>query len=248
MLDGLKAGTLLLFDRGYFSFEWFDHVSEQGLWWVSRYVNHASYQVLWVCYQGDGVLDAIIQLGAYRADQARHRVRLVSFWHRGQHYRYLTNVLDPHVLPLRDIAVLYARRWDIEMAFRLLKDYLHLNVLWSAKWSVLQVQLWATLLLGQVVHATQHQVACQAGVQDKEVSMELVVRWVPRLLARGVEPVSYLVKHGERLRFLRPSSCVDIHTPLSDAGWVQPAPQEVLHPAEHARHAHRKCESRPQRR
>lgn len=247
MLEGLKAGTLLLFDRGDFGFEWFDQVNEQGLWWVSRYANRASYQVLWVCYQGDGVLDAVIQRGAYRADQARHRVRLVSFWHRGQHYRYLTTVLDAHVLPLRDIALLYARRWEIEMAFRLLKDYLHLGVLWSAKWSVLQVQLWATLLLAQVYHATQHQVACQAAVDEQDVSMELLVRWVPRLLARGVEPVNSWVKQGVRLGFLRPSRRVDIQTPCIDERWVQSAPPEVLHPVEQVRHAHRKCEPRSQR-
>jgi hypothetical protein len=29
----------------------------------------------------------------------------------------LPNVLDPHVLPLADVVGLYARRWDIELAF-----------------------------------------------------------------------------------------------------------------------------------
>ena len=31
---------------------------------------------------------------------------------------YLTNVRDPLQLPIADIARLYARRWDIELAFR----------------------------------------------------------------------------------------------------------------------------------
>lgn len=34
---------------------------------------------------------------------------------------YLTNVCDPQMLALGEIAQLYARRWDIEMAFRLRK-------------------------------------------------------------------------------------------------------------------------------
>ena len=45
MVEGLQAGTLLLFDRGYLSFPWFDELSERGLWWISRYANHASYHV-----------------------------------------------------------------------------------------------------------------------------------------------------------------------------------------------------------
>src|SRR6266487_1116694 len=35
---------------------WFDELSERGLWWISRYANHASMQVQHVFYQGDGVL------------------------------------------------------------------------------------------------------------------------------------------------------------------------------------------------
>ena len=60
MLSGLAAGTLLLFDRGYLSFPFFDELSEQGLYWISRYANAVSYQVRHVFYQGDGVLDALV--------------------------------------------------------------------------------------------------------------------------------------------------------------------------------------------
>ncbi len=115
LLEGLQQGTLLLFDRGYLSFPWFDELTERGLWWISRYANHASMQVRHILYQGDGVLDAIVWLGIYRADRARHPVRLVQFYHRGRLHRYLTNVLDPQQLSLADIARLYARRWDIEL-------------------------------------------------------------------------------------------------------------------------------------
>lgn len=247
MLAGVQKGSLLLFDRGYFSFEWFDELSARGLWWVSRYANRASYKVLWVCYEGDGVRDVVIQLGAWRADQAAHRVRMVSFWMQGTHYCYLTNLLDPQQLPVGDIARLYARRWDIEMAFRLLKEYLHLNVLWSAKWSVLQGQLWATLLLGQLVHASQHEIAAQAGVEPQDVSMPLLVRWLPRVLAQGYEPISYLAAHGSHLQLIRPSQRLQPAVPFVDALWVKAPPPEVLTPADQARHAHRNCGPRSTR-
>jgi hypothetical protein len=115
LLSGLQAGTLLLFDRGYLSFPWFDELSERGLFWISRYANHASMQVRHILYQGDGVLDAIVWLGTHRADRAKHPVRLVQFYHHGRLHRYLTNVLDPQQLSLADLARLYARRWDIEI-------------------------------------------------------------------------------------------------------------------------------------
>ena len=118
-LAGLKKGTLLLFDRGYFSFALFDELQELGLWWISRYAYNATFKILHICYQGDGVLDAIVYLGVHRTGQAKYPVRLVRFWVKGQLYTYVTNVLDPQMLSLADIARLYARRWDIELAFRL---------------------------------------------------------------------------------------------------------------------------------
>ncbi len=78
LLEGLPVHSLLLFDRGYLSFPWFDELTERQLWWISRYANHASMQVRHILYQGDGVLDAIVWLGIYRADRAKHPVRLVS--------------------------------------------------------------------------------------------------------------------------------------------------------------------------
>ena len=42
LIERLQAGTLLLVDRGYLSFPWFDELTERGLWWISRYANHES--------------------------------------------------------------------------------------------------------------------------------------------------------------------------------------------------------------
>jgi DDE family transposase len=97
--------------------------------------------------------DAIVYLGTSLDNQARSSVRSIQFWLHGRHYCYLTNVLDPHVLKLSDVVGLYARRWDIELAFRAIKDHLNLHHLWSAKWAVVQVQLWCCLILAQVYHA-----------------------------------------------------------------------------------------------
>ena len=70
----------------------------------------------------------IVWLGAYRADRAKH-AGLVTF-RQGTMRRYITNVRDPHTFPIRSIAEV-PRRWDIEMALKLVDLKLHL--LWSSK-------------------------------------------------------------------------------------------------------------------
>jgi Transposase DDE domain len=245
LIEGLPAGVLLLFDRGYLSFPWFDELTKRGLWWISRYANHASLQVRHILSQGDGVLDAIVDLGAYRADRAQYPVRLVQFYCHRQLHRYLTNVLDPQQLPLAEVARLSARRWDSELAFGVLKEHLRAGQLWSAKWSVIQVQIWCALLLAQVFHGLQVQLAAQAGVDPFEVSIDLLVEVVPRLLDRGIAPLPYLVRRGRELGLIRPSSRLEVQVPFVDATWISPAPPEALQPRETARYAQRKCQPGP---
>jgi len=245
MLSGLSAGVLLLFDSGYLSFPWFDELSERGLWWISRYGNRVSYQVRHVLSQGDGVWDAIVWLGQYRADRAKYAVRLVQFYHHGRLHRYLTNVLDPQQLTVADLARLYARRWDIELAFCLLKEHLHVGQLWSAKWAVVQVQIWAALLVAQLFHGLQVQLAAQEGVDPFEVSLDVLVQIVPRLLQQGIAPLPFLGHRGRELGLIRPSSRRPIEAPFVDPSWITPAPPEAVRPRETARYARRKCAPRP---
>ncbi len=236
LVERVQAGALLLFDRGYFSFAFFDQLSSRGIWWISRYAHQASYQVSHICYQADGVLDAIIYLGASQDNQARYPVRLIQFWLHGRHYRYLTNVLDPHLLKLSDVVGLYARRWDIALAFRVLKDHLNLHHLWSAKEAVVQVQLWCCLILAQVYHALQVEIAGQAGVEVFEVSLDLLVRLTPGWLSRGLTPLEHAVRFGRDLGLIRPSTRHRIEVPWIDPNWVVPPPPEAVQPRERVRY------------
>lgn len=245
LLQGLQAGTLLLFDRGYLSFPWFDELTERHLHWISRYGNRISLHVKHLLYQGDGVLDAIVWLGAYRADRAKYPVRLVQFYHQGRLHRYLTNVLDPQQLSLADIARLYARRWDIELAFCVLKEHLHLSQLWSARWEVVQVQIWCALLLAQLFHGLQVQLAAQEGVDPFDVSIDLLLDVVPPLLLRGIAPLPYLGQRGRHLGLIRPSSRRPIEVPFVDPSWITPAPPQAVQPRQTARYAQRKCARGP---
>jgi hypothetical protein len=49
--QGLSVGSLLLFDLGYFSFGFFDTLTQCKLWWVSRYRENTSYRIVHVFYR-----------------------------------------------------------------------------------------------------------------------------------------------------------------------------------------------------
>src|SRR5574340_924207 len=228
MLSGLVTGTLILFDRGYFSFPWLDELTQLGYWYISRTVGKTRYQVLHILYQADGVFDALVYVGVHRSDQAAQVARLVCFRVGTQRSSYLTNVLDPATLSMADIARVYARRWDIELAFRELKEYLGLRLLWSAKLGVIYQQIWASLILAQLLHAFQVELAARAEVDPFDVSLALLTRYVPRLLAQAQDPMAFLLTHGRAMGVIRPSTRRHIQAPVLPLQEVSYPPPEFI--------------------
>jgi len=56
LVEELPWHSLLLFDLGYFSFPWFDYLSECGSYWISCDREKARYQLLHVYYQHGVIL------------------------------------------------------------------------------------------------------------------------------------------------------------------------------------------------
>ena len=243
MLSALAKGTLLLFDLGYFSFPWLDELTQLGYWYITRQRAKTRYQIVHILYQADGVFDALVYLGVHSSDRAGQLVRLVSFRLGSQQYCYLTNVLDPATLPIVDIARLYGRRWDIELAFRELKEHLGLRLVWSAKLGVIYQQIWACLILAQLLHAYQVELAARAEVEPCEVSLALLSRHLPRLLQHTADPMGFLLEHGRAMRLIRPASRRLREAPVVPLQQVSSPPPELLQPRP-AHSAHRKCGSR----
>jgi hypothetical protein len=211
------------------------------MWWVSRLREKTTYEVIHTFYEEGDLFDGLVWLGKHRADQAAHAVRLVTFTRGKTHFRYITNVLDPHGLSLHDIAVLYARRWDIELAFKLVKRHLKLHLLWSAKEEIILQQVWSVLIIAQVLHAFQMEIAGLAQVDPFDVSLELITRYVPRLTAEGKNPMQMIVDQGRDFGFIRPSRRIRPQTPPVDALNFVPLPSDTIL-IRKPRYAQRRCD------
>lgn len=229
LVKPLEKGSLILADLGFFSFAWFDQLTDWEMWWVSRFRKKVTFEVLHTFYtDGENLFDGIVWLGKYRSDKAAHAVRLVTFSMNGQHFRYLTNVLDPKKLSMHEIAQLYARRWDIELAFKALKRHLNLHLIWSSKPTVILHQLWGTLIISQLLHAVQLEIAGLAKVDPFDVSLDLVTQYVPQLAANGQDPIEMIVKHGRRMGFIRPSRRIRPKTPPIGCYDYHPVPEGMI--------------------
>jgi hypothetical protein len=224
LLVGLAAGSLLLADLGYFAFKWFDELTDQGYFWISRLRAKTSYTVIHVYYQQAGVLDALVWLGKHRADRAAHAVRLVQVTRQGKTWAYLTNVLDPQRLSLADISHLYARRWDIERMFNLVKTHLHLHWLWSSHVAVVMHQVYAVFTVAQIILGLRTEIAQRAQADVEEVSLDLMIRWLPRFAQTGQDPVQQIAERGRLAKIIRPVNRTKRDLPALTLNDYLPAP------------------------
>lgn len=243
LLAGVPPGTLVLADLGYFSFRWFDDLTDGGYYWLSRLRQKTSYEVVHTYYEAGETFDGIVFLGAYRADRAKHAVRLVTYRQGATLHRYITNVLDPLLFPLPDIARLYARRWDFELAVKLIKRELNLHLFWSAKQTVILQQIWAVLIIAQVLHALQLEIAGRAGIDPFDVSLPLMVEYIPRWSYTGHDMVALIVEHGRQAGFIRPSRRIRPVTPFINVSALDPLPPDTVL-VRMPRYAERKCNRR----
>ena len=225
LIKGLPERSLILADLGFFGFKWFDQLTEKKMWWISRIRDKTTFEVVHTYYQQDDLFDGIIWLGKYRADKAAYAVRLVTFSVGKTHFRYLTNVLDPKLLSIHDIAHLYARRWDIELAFKMVKQHLKLHFIWSGHLNTVLQQLWGTLIIAQILQASRLEIAHHAEVDPFDVSLDLLTQYVPSLVYEGRDPFKMIIEDGRRVGFIRPSRRIRPKTPSVDHLTVHPLPE-----------------------
>lgn len=227
LLEGLPEFSLLLFDLGYFRFPWFDYLTQRRLWFVCRLREKTTYPLVHTFYRSEGILDALVGLGSSHGARAGHLVRLVRFYDGQQVRCYLTNVLDPSQLPLPEVARLYARRWDSELAFLTLKRLLGLHHWWSSHPVLIQQQIFAVLIIAQVLQAVRLRVALQADVDPFDVSLPLLVQALPQLLHEPAGLEDWLLTQGRQLGFIRPHSCIPLVLPHIDLAQYQQAPPDL---------------------
>ena len=222
LLAQVPIGSLLLFDLGYFNFAWFDYLGERQLWWVSRWRSDTTYQLVHTFYRQQEVLDALVWLGSSHGSRAARLCRLVRFGDGKQVRCYVTNVLDPHLLSMPDLAQLYARRWDIELAFLTLKEYLDLHHWWSGQPVLIEQQLWLVLILAQVYQAWRLRLAVQEHVDVFDVSLPLLIHYVPLLIRQGEAIGPWMQTQGKALGLVRANQRLQVQVPspaLEDYHW-----------------------------
>lgn len=173
ILSVLKAGSLLIFDKGYLNFAIFAKLSRAQVKFITRAKTNLAYTLERTLIRTAAVHDSLVWIGA---EETRQQVRLLEVLYRGKWYRYLTNELDDKKLPTAYVVALYWQRWRIEDAYSIVKRLLGLAYFWCGAQNAVQIQLWATWLLYVVLVDLSDAVAEALHLPFSAISIEMVYR------------------------------------------------------------------------
>lgn len=175
-----------------------------------------------------GALDGLIRPGKRRAGGAGCAVRLVRLELGGESRSHVTDAPDPLVPPIPELARLYALRWDFELAAKLVERRLGLHILRGCKHAIVQQQVRAAPIIGRIPQAPRLEVAGRAGAGVDEVSMGLLVRYLPRFAGRGLGPVAESAGRGRTLGLVGPSRRIAHTAPEIPPEELVPAPPDPI--------------------
>ena len=151
-------GTILVFDRGYNDYGWFEQLTRQGVFFVTRLKDNADYVVAEErpLPQRQGLRgDQIICLTQQAAESEQAPfLRRVEFFDEEQQRTlvFLTNNLK---LAAATIAAIYKNRWQIELFFKALKQSCKVKTFVGTSANALKIQIWTALtamLLVKILH------------------------------------------------------------------------------------------------
>ncbi len=208
VIASLEAGVLLIFDLGFLNYPHYDELCVRQISFITRAAENMAFRVEQVVQATGEVHDLLVWVGSSDTSRCTHLLRLVEVKHGDSWYRYLTNVLDPTVLPAPYVLALYWQRWRIEDAFAIVKRLLGLAYFWSGSSNGIQVQVWATWLVDAVLVDLTDAVAAVLEQPYQALSLEMVYRGLyhfTQAVQRGLadDPVAYLAANATWLGIVK---------------------------------------------
>jgi hypothetical protein len=203
LLSLVKTNTLLLMDRGFYHFYFWQQLIDRGIHFITRLKKGAAIQVQQVFTDSYGLRDRLIRLGSGTKETPYITLRLLEVRSRKIWHSYLTSVLDPNILPPYVVADLYRRRWRIESAFNTVKRLLGLSYLWTGSLNGIKWQIWGTWLFYAVLVDLGDAVADELSLPFDRISLEMIYRglypfYVAHQKGLASDPVKYFAAPENR--------------------------------------------------
>jgi len=147
MLD-FPRGSIVVFDKGYTDYKWFKHLTDRGIFFVTRIRKNAIWRVeaRHPVDRTTGVTsDQLITLTGVKPQKlGMPLLRRIGYRdaETGIHYEFLTNNFQ---LSAQTIAAIYKERWQVELFFKWIKQNLKIKSFIGNSKNAVLTQIWVAL-------------------------------------------------------------------------------------------------------
>ena len=151
----LPEGSIITFDKGYVDYARYQEFSETKVWYVTRLKSNSLYTARKEFDIPDdadpGVLkDEQIELKYGKNKEKIHKARRIAYWddQNNRLFEFLTNNME---LPAETIALIYKKRWQIELLFKQLKQNFPLKYFLGDNVNAIEIQIGAAMIANLLV-------------------------------------------------------------------------------------------------
>jgi hypothetical protein len=141
--------TIVVFDRAYTDYRLFARWTEARVFFVTRAKNNMVYKVVErreVPRRGNVLRDEVIRLTGLKGEEKYpYNLRRIVVWDKTNQRQIviLTNIFH---LAASTVAAIYKERWQIELFFKALKQYLKVKTFVGTSENAVKTQIWTALI------------------------------------------------------------------------------------------------------
>ncbi|HEY6072805.1 MAG TPA: IS4 family transposase [Anaerolineales bacterium] len=144
----LEAGTIVVMDKGYVDYAWWQQMTEAGVFFVTRLKQDLKSTILQenpVPENSNVRGDHWVEIQSTQRRRYRQVLRVVTIWDEAkeEEMAFLTNHFD---FGPTTIARIYKERWQIELFFKALKQLLRVKTFVGTSANALKTQIWTALI------------------------------------------------------------------------------------------------------
>jgi transposase len=148
-LISYEVGSYYVMDKGYIDFARLHRIHSQGSFFVTRAKDNMRFKRMYsrTIDKTTGVQsDQIGKLEIYYSKKDYpDKLRRIKYYD-AEHQRmlmFLTNNID---LEAKDIALLYKKRWEVEIFFKWMKQHLRIKSFWGTTLNAVKVQIYCAII------------------------------------------------------------------------------------------------------
>lgn len=151
--------SIVVCDRGYNDFIWFNSLTMNEIFFVTRLKSNAKYEVLKsnkVNEKQSIISDEVIRFtGQQTAKKCPGKLRLVTYIDEksGKTFQFLTNHFK---LSAKTIADIYKARWQVELFFKWIKQNLKIKKFIGTSKNAVMTQIWIAMCVYLIISFIKH--------------------------------------------------------------------------------------------